>query len=56
MKKGWLLLVCAVIAFVVGFCIGPPDFISQVTYGVISGAVCAVSVWVIHKTLLNLSG
>lgn len=53
--KGRLLVVCVLIAFVGSFCISPPDVISQLIYGLISGAVCAVLVWISQKMLLKLA-
>jgi hypothetical protein len=52
--KPGLLLVCVIIAFLAGFCIAPPDMISQLLYGAISGALTAVLVWISQKMLLNL--
>jgi hypothetical protein len=52
--KGRLLLVCVLIAFVAGFCMAPPDMISQLLYGAISGAMTAVLVWISQKMLLRL--
>jgi uncharacterized membrane protein len=52
--KPRLLLVCVLIAFVAGFCMGPPDLISQLTYGLISGALTALLVWISQKMLLKL--
>jgi hypothetical protein len=51
--KPRLLLVCVLIAFVAGFCIAPPDMISQLLYGAISGALTAILVWISQKMLLN---
>lgn len=52
--KPRLLLVCVLIALLAGFCIAPPDMISQLLYGAISGALTAVLVWISQKMLLNL--
>jgi lipopolysaccharide export LptBFGC system permease protein LptF len=53
--KGRLLLVCVLIALGVSLCLSPPDLISQLIYGLISGSVCAVSVWISQKLLLKLA-
>jgi hypothetical protein len=53
--KGPLLLVCVLIAFVGSFCMSPPDVISQLTYGLISAAVCAALVWISQRMLLKLT-
>lgn len=48
------LLVCVAIATVVSFCMGPPDVISQLTSGVISGTLCLVLVWGSQKGLSKI--
>jgi hypothetical protein len=52
--KPRLLLVCVLIALIAGFCIAPPDLISQLSYGAISGAMTAILVWISQKMLLRL--
>ena|GEM_PF-6442458 len=48
-----LLVVCMSIAFLASFYMSPPDLISEVSYGVISGGVCGALVWFSGKVLLG---
>ncbi len=46
-----LIVVCPLITFVISFCIGIPDLITQFIYGLVSAILCAVLVWISQKVL-----
>ncbi len=43
------IVIAAVIAFVVGALLGPPDAVSQLIFGVMAGVLCGVSLLILAR-------
>lgn len=50
-KDSRLVVVCPLITFAAGFCIGIPDLVTQLVYGLFPASICAVLVRITQKTV-----
>lgn len=51
-KWNWIMLICS---FMIGWFLGPPDYLSQITYAILCTLICIILILII-KVMKHTAG